>query len=1097
MPALASAALLPYPAETGGTAAGESAHGPRGRVPFLIERSGGGPAASSPQARPAGTRAGAVPEPLRSPFGSRRIEPRDSLAYLALRVQFDDLPFATAPDTADYHRNEIEHVREYYLGASRGLLDLNATLLDTIFTAAQPAAYYGADADEEERVVELVREVLALADPLVDLAAYDTYLILHAGAGQETDILDNSREQIASGHYGPEDLEAIHGEDPGSPFIATEDTLASGDTLFVDNFMIGPETAIQDGQFFGTLGIYARLVGTALGMIPLHDPTPPGAPDSWGVGAFGLMGWGFFNVGGLVPGFPCAFNRYLMGWIDPVVVEDDADLRLGDINDPAADTAAVLVPVNEREYFLLVNRQHDEDQDSLFSFSDPNHDYIPQNEESFLDMEFDFFLTVDSNIKTREENPYLPGRTRVRTVTGSGVYVWHVNEEPVLEYFRGGSIPNSDGRNKGVDLEEADGIQDMDAPGGAYRLGSFHDSFRAGNRTEWTPSTAPGSESAAGAATGIAMTDVSPSGPVMTARVEFGRRDRERRFSFEGRGGPFHVADLDGDDSLEVVVPADSGSLFLIRPDGQAYRDRDGDPATLDASIAAAGARWIGPPAVGDADGDGMPEIVASDAEGAVWAWNGEDLTELVDGDGDTSTVGLLRGLDPLLTPPLLLQADGDPGLEIAVAAADGESVAVHLLDGSTGGDQDPLFGGGWPRRVRVDRISNLARARVVGTGGWPASGLFVAGWDDSAGTARLHFLPTGAPGEPPPPDWASASRVVDLGPLGEPVPGAALAAGDMDGREGDEAVCVFASGRVAFIGSTGRVTVVPVGDGALSGPALVDVEGDGTLEVALLGESRVHLYEFNGAPATGFPRSIEPPPAHPPAGGVPASGVAGPEAPGGGRSVVFALADGRLVARRESGLAPAGWPLGGEAGTSGAPAIADVDGDGALDLVSLGPFGTIAGVTGIRDSVLTREITGVRIVELGAPGPGGGWRQALADAANSARAVGGPLASGTGAVEPGSFFCYPNPVTGRTARVRVILNGRSRVEVEFYNVEGERAGPGGTFDANPSGSPGTPFDREFDLMELASGVYLCRIEVVSLEGRGDFTGVFTLAVRR
>ena len=54
-----------------------------------------------------------------------------------------------------------------------------------------------------------------------------------------------------------------------------------------------------------------------------------GSPDSQGIGQFGLMGYGLFTAGGLVPAEPCAFNRMLMGWATPYEVDPDAVLADG------------------------------------------------------------------------------------------------------------------------------------------------------------------------------------------------------------------------------------------------------------------------------------------------------------------------------------------------------------------------------------------------------------------------------------------------------------------------------------------------------------------------------------------------------------------------------------------------------------------------------------------------------------------------------------------------------------------------------------------------------------------------------------------------
>lgn len=1085
-----------------------------GRVPSVATMSKSGP--SSPMAKAGGDAGPArswprsIPPALLQSASDRSIAPLDSFAVLAVRINFSDMAFFPLPDSLNWFGNELEHAREYFLGASLGKLDLDYSLLDTIVTVSRPASYYGDDAAEDERVVELAREAFGLVDGIVDLAKFDSFLILHPGAGQETDILDNSPEQISSGYYGPEDLIDIHGGAPGSPFIATGDTVASGDSLFVDNFMIGPEYAFQDNQSFGSLGIYVRLIGSAMGMIALQDPSPSGDPDSFGIGNFGLMGFGFFNVGGLVPGFPCAFTRYLMGWLDPVVVENDAWLGIEDINDPNADTAAVLVPINEREYFLVVNRQHDENQDSLFTFLDDNLNYIPENGESFLDLEFDFFLTSATNPFTREENPFLPGQTRRRTVTGSGIYIWHIDEGTVVDFFTTGVLPNSNRRHKGVDLEEADGIQDLDNRGGSHALGSFHDSYRRENRDAFTPDTSPGSETSEFAETGISMARISSSGHSMTLRLEFGRRAEETRVSFVGEAGEFHLADLDGNDSLEVIVPADSGRIYLLTGNGRTYLDRDGDPTTIDPSLVAGTSVWVGPAAVGDVDGDGTPEIVAADASGDLWAWNAEDLSEVTDGDLNPGTTGVLRHLTPFASPPMLLQADADPALEIAIVARLGDSLAVHLLDGSTGNDDAPFFGGSWPHALRGDRSSNLALGRDFSSAPGLYSGLFVMTEIDSPRTGELHFLPTGVPGETPAGTWTDMAWSFPLGGFEGVAAGPSLVVGDIDGRRGEEAVMVVEGGEVMIFrpsemrgaGSTvgsdsGPALVrVEVEGTRHSPPALFDLEGDGTLEIGIQSDRQTLVLEYNGAPATGFPRKISYSGRSPEGQVRFGSPLAAQFSATPGLEVLFPVFDGRLIGVSSTGERLPGWPRPGEANVESTPALADWDGDGDIDLITVGRFGVVQGVSVIVDSVFTRPVSSLRTIDLKeSAGTIGGWTEAYGDPRNQARAESGALVPSGGLVQASSFYCYPNPVLGRTTRVRAMLNERATVQVAFYNLEGERVGPGGTFDANPLSTPNTPFDEEFDLGGLVSGIYFCRLEAESASER--FAQIFTLAIKR
>jgi hypothetical protein len=74
-----------------------------------------------------------------------------------------------------------------------------------------------------------------------------------------------------------------------------------------------PETESQEGIEAALTGIFAANIGTQLGMYDLFSPSE----QTTGIGRFGLMDAGLFNLYGLAPALPSAFSRQLIGWDKP------------------------------------------------------------------------------------------------------------------------------------------------------------------------------------------------------------------------------------------------------------------------------------------------------------------------------------------------------------------------------------------------------------------------------------------------------------------------------------------------------------------------------------------------------------------------------------------------------------------------------------------------------------------------------------------------------------------------------------------------------------------------------------------------------------
>ena len=1058
----------------------------------------------------------------------------DTLRLIGIQVQFSDSLMGGQPGSVReelrdslFFANELKHVHQYYDGASRGRLVIGWDVTGKIYNLPKGMGYYGDDEMQDDRAIEMMQSVIDSSNDDIDFSLYDAVMLIHAGAGQETDVLDNSRDQLWSSFYSREDINAafpdstVHG-------LITNDSV-NGEPYFLDNFMLVPESASQDGFTIGSLGIWTFEVASRLGLLPLFDSTPPGRPDSQGVGNFDLMSAGLWNGPvtpdlqvwpGFVPGFPCVFNRFLAGWVDPLLVEEDGSYQLRDFNSPSpGDTACIRIPITESEYFLVVNRVHDTNFDSLFTFSDFDSNFFPDNTDSLGGAEFDFFLTLYTNPFVMGFDPYYGDVPIPFIDTGTGMYVWHVDENVIRQAITTGYLPNDFVSRKGVDLEEADGVQDLDGRSEPFSSGSHFDSFRETNNTTFGPDTQPRTFANSGARTGITITDISETGRVMTCTISFAAPyvESKMRWLAPGTYQPPSGVDLYGSDGLEIVVFADTADVYAFFWDGTGlgFVEVDGNPETIDPYISAPGARWVGPPAFGDIDGDGDDEIIASDARGAVYAWNG-DGSEVVDGDGDAATTGVLYAGSPLAAPPMLIDVDGDDVNEIVIIERINDSLYVSFLNGE--GEENRASGSDfhyvWPAQVQAQSCSPPA----FGALGGPESdteGVALAWADTIDGVAGFTYFPLLFRGSSVERVPYSASWTLGV-PLPTSFPAASsIAVGDLDGNGFDEAVFTLPDGRLVIYnwkggGPDGTVQASPAAASTplefiellsahASAPALGDVDDNGTLEIALWDDEQYYLYTNNGRLYTNWPRPLRPTTLgdFPPLSFDVAltSPMIGEFNGNGPVEIFYPRADGGLHAFDASGNPVPNFPRALPSGIGATPTIVDLSGNGELNLVTLGATSSIAAVDAVSDKLVTTDVMVLSCQSL--PGASATdplfWTAYQQDLGRRGRLTETrPPEAASDPVEPGSFKIYPNPVKGGEVHARIVLNERATIRMEIFNLEGERAVEDQK-DGNPTGAVRTPFDEILDVGHLKSGIYVLRMIVKTDSGSDSFVKTFAI----
>jgi M6 family metalloprotease-like protein len=1016
---------------------------------------------------------------------------------LAVRVAFSDTPI----DSSDAYYNRILFfLNQYWNQNTDGLVTIQSDLWPTVYTLPHPMSYYGDDALYQERLVYLVRDLVAQADSAVDFRPYQSLVIFHAGQGQEADVRDDSRDQVWSAFVTPEDFQTILPDPTGAAGIPTND-LVGGTPLRIKEAVVLPESESQDGYEFGMLGVTAHEYGHQLGLPDLYDTTPDQGGYNQGLGYWDIMAQGVWAANGYVPAGPSAWSRVFLGTLTPQRVASDATVTLAHLTRPVGfNPRAVLIPITQSEYYLIENRDQDSNWNGRFDFDDANgNNNLDFYTDSYAGAEFDYFL---------------PGYG-----TGSGVIIYHVDEAKIAATLKANTV-EGDTERKGVDVVEADGIEDLDEAPNAFNGGSPDDVYRRFWKDRFTPDTTPSTEAYGRVRTGISVTGISPpdttrgADSLMTFHVAFDRNRSGWPVTLNGRvrSIPPLAADLDGNGVIELIVPVqrlnNAGEIYVLEPDGSDYLTPDPNPtaptpfatpSVVGVSGSPVAASIVSSPCVGDIDGDGSNELVFASLNGAIFAYHANG-TEVRDGDGNASTIGVLvPGCAPGTSScggrgqPILVDLDGDGAKEIVfgwtagpretspLSAVKITPTGVQIRTLRMGGSTElppaaaDLDGDGLPEVI----VSNIARGPGAFDEFYP-SGLSIANWE------VFSSLSTSLPG---------AFRIETL-----PGPPAAPVMADLD-RDGKPEVIVADSTGLIHAYSIslgahvpGDTPVVYTGVQELPGwpvrglPAhgmvpevsMGDLEGDGHPEVFHMGsDARVTAVHYSGSNRSGYPLATAQPFAAQDTTGVWPPLVADVDGDGR-RDVIPVVPDGRRPAYRPDGTAIASFVELGSTAAGPPPMLTDLDGDGNAEWVEAFDQGAQALIT-------------VRSTPLPVPASAVVWGQYRFGPTRDGFFPAGPAPS-DGTPILSQVYGYPNPSHGGSTTIHYRLGASARaVRVRILDPAGGTVAelPTQPVDWEGSSEHGVVWTH----VGVASGVYLCRVEAET--GRGTEVRFAKLAILR
>ena len=388
------------------------------------------------------------------------------------------------PHDRRYFLDQVIALNNYFNAASKQKISISAQVFplenNSSYLLPNPMGYYNPNTTEEEnngQFAQLFLDAVMIADQDEDItfSDFDVVVIVHAGVGNDVDLgFDETPQDIPSLFMSFKFLQKTLGDE----FEGV--TVDSGKYQVKEGLLI-PETESQADFELGLTGIFAANIGSFLGMYDLFSPSTKKS----GIGRFGLMDSGLFNMFGLVPAFPSAFSRELLGWDLPYIPphpQNQLFVSKFGLSENEYPTM-IKIPINANEYYLIEYRgDRNVNIDSLISVLGEGRDRLP----TYLEVLKTFF--ADKITVSDSTGVLLAVENYDWDLPGSGILIWHIDQSVIREKSVMNDI-NDDRNNRAVDLEEADGSQDIGyeysliEPGFNTELGAWFDFWFSENPT--------------------------------------------------------------------------------------------------------------------------------------------------------------------------------------------------------------------------------------------------------------------------------------------------------------------------------------------------------------------------------------------------------------------------------------------------------------------------------------------------------------------------------------------------------------------------------------------------------------------------------------
>ena len=453
------------------------------------------------------------------------------------------------PHNKAYFEAHLEFVKNYFSKVSGDKTTIEYSVLPGIISVSQAMRNYSPEPNSDDfiSVANFSKEAWGIADanyPDIDFSSYDVFIIFHAGVGRDVSLpgsLGNERD-LPSVYLGDETLRNILNNDLSGLPVNRNGKY---------NSMIIPETESREVESLGGTVLFQLSIN---GLLVASVASHLGLPDLFNtetglsaIGRLGLMdGQAIFAYNGTFPPEPSAWEKIFLSeklnWNLPVVELSPGNHDINLVTKLAAgigDTVILKVPLNSSEYYLVENRIRDANSDGAKityilngitrtkTFTKDTTGFQSYDVDSIDGVvinvdEYDWAIPNTFSVETDSYNPK----------PGGGIVIWHVDENVIRDKIAENKI-NVNKDNRGVDVEEADGIQDI---GESFFTifgdeiigeGFIEDFWYAGNPSElfknkFSGDTRPNTNTNSGANSLITFFDFSGISNRMSFRLSYG-----------------------------------------------------------------------------------------------------------------------------------------------------------------------------------------------------------------------------------------------------------------------------------------------------------------------------------------------------------------------------------------------------------------------------------------------------------------------------------------------------------------------------------------------------------------------------------------------